>query len=170
MHILVEENIHSSGKIEAFQNDVNKKSIKLLGGTQYITTPDDYASTLNVKLRLPYTNIFPYNNDEWNTLPYIIITLDDDWDSTIFDYSIDVGDGNDDDQYDVISDTFNKHNDTLFDIVGRYKHRHVIHSIDISSHDLDNVVLPNNSQFYYIQKHDSYNINKNDDKEKYMNT
>ena len=56
--------IYSSGKIEAFKNDINDKSIKVPGGTQYITTPDDHASLFNIKSGLPYVSIPPYTDDE----------------------------------------------------------------------------------------------------------
>ena len=47
---------------------MNDKSIKVSGGTQYITTPDDHIFPLNIKSRLPYMNIRLYTDDECNTL------------------------------------------------------------------------------------------------------
>ena len=49
IYIAGEKNIYSSGQIEDFKNDVNDKSIKVSGGTQYITTPEDHAFPLNIK-------------------------------------------------------------------------------------------------------------------------
>ena len=68
--------IHSFGQTEAFKNDVNDKSIKVSGGTQCITAPDDYAFPLNIKSGLPYMNIRQYTDDEWNILySMYVITL-----------------------------------------------------------------------------------------------
>ena len=69
--------IQSSGKMEAFQNDVHDKSVKISGGAQYIITPDDHTFPLNIKSGLPYTNIHPYADDEWKTLTHVILTPDD---------------------------------------------------------------------------------------------
>ena len=71
--------------MEAFKNDVNDKSIKVLGRTQCITTPDNHTPPLNIKSELPYMNIRPYIDDEWDTIPNVILTTDDEWDPTILD-------------------------------------------------------------------------------------
>ena len=66
MHnIAGDKTIHSSGQVEAFQNDLNNRFIKVSGGTQYITTPDDYAFPLNIVAGLSYIDIRPYTDDEW---------------------------------------------------------------------------------------------------------
>ena len=49
--------------MEAFQNNVNDKSIKVLGGAQYITTPGDHACTLDVKSGFPCMNICSYTDN-----------------------------------------------------------------------------------------------------------
>ena len=81
--------IHLSGQMEDFQNEINDKFIKVLGGIQCITTHNEHIFPINIKSRLPYMNIFPYTGNEWNILPCIILTSDDDSDPTILDYSID---------------------------------------------------------------------------------
>ena len=53
----------------------------------------------------------------------------------------------------------------LFDSTGRYKHRYVIHGIDINSRDLDNGLLPNDSLFYCVHEHESYDTDVNNDAE-----
>ena len=55
--------IQSSGQMKAFQNDVNDKSIKVSGETQWFTTPDNHAFPLDIKLGLPYMNICPHTED-----------------------------------------------------------------------------------------------------------
>ena len=69
--------IHLSGQMEAFRNNVNAKSIKVSGGTQLITTPDDHAFPLNMKSVLPCMNTRPYTDDEWKSLLHVILTVDD---------------------------------------------------------------------------------------------
>ena len=106
-------------------------------------------------------NIRPYTDDKWNKLAHGILTPDDEWNPTILDYTIDDNDANNNDWYDEISDTSIKHNYTLFDSTGRYNYRHVIHGIDIKIHDLDNRILPNDSLFYDVHEHESYNTGEN---------
>ena len=77
--------IHSSGQIEWYKNDVNYKSIKI-GEKQRILTNDGYIFPIYVKDRLPYLKLRPYTDDEWEDLPYIILTSDVDWDPSVLDY------------------------------------------------------------------------------------
>ena len=51
---------------------------------------------------LIYMNIRPYADDEYDTLPYVILTSDDEWDPAILDYSIDDNDADNDEWYDSI--------------------------------------------------------------------
>ena len=151
--------------MEAFQNDVNDKSMKVSDVTQYIAVPDDHTFSLNIKSRLPYMNICPYTDDEWKTLPHSILTSDDEWDSSILDYSIDDDGADNDEWYDAISYTSTKNNDTLFDSTREYKHRHRVHVIDIDNHDLENEILSINSIYYDVNEHEPYNTNGNNDTE-----
>ena len=160
--------IHSSGQMEAFKNDVNDKSIKVSGGTQCITTPDDHAFPLNIKSGLPYMNIRPYTDDEWNTLPHVILTSYDEWNPTILDYSIN-DDAENDGWCDEILDISTRHNESLFDSTGEYKHRHIVHGIDINNHYLENGILPNESVFYDKHKHDSYITQKSNNADTQIN-
>ena len=66
--------IHLYGQMEAFQNGVNSKSIKVSGGKQWIATPDEHTFPLNIKSGFPYMNIYAYTDDEWNKLPHNILT------------------------------------------------------------------------------------------------
>ena len=110
--------IHSSGQMEALKNDVSDKFIKVVGRKQYITTPDDHAFLLNIKSGLPYMNIRPYTDDEWSTLPQVILKSDDEWDPTILDYSINDDYADNDDWYDAIPDISTRYNESLFDSTG----------------------------------------------------
>jgi hypothetical protein len=62
--------IHSCGQLEWYKNDVNDKSIKVPGGLQRIQTNDSYAIPINVKDGLPYVQVRPYTDEEWDTLPH----------------------------------------------------------------------------------------------------
>ena len=94
-------------------------------------------------------NIFPYTNDTWNKFPHVILTSGDEWYSTNLDYNIDDNDGDsdDDDWSDSISGDSTKYNDTLFDPFRIYKHRHIIHGIEINKHDIGNGIFSNNCEF-----------------------
>ena len=156
--------------MEAFQNDVNDKSIKVSGETQCITTSDDYTFALNIKPGLPYIHIRPYTDNEWKTLPDVILTSDNEWEPTILDYSIDDDDAENVEWYDVISDESTRHNDTLFDSTGEYKHRHIVHGININNHYLENGILPTKPIFYDVNEHESYSTNENNDTESRIHT
>ena len=78
-------------------------------------------------------NIRPYTDDEWSTLPHVILTSDDKWDPTVLDHSIDDDDADNDDWYDAIQNISTRHNEPLFDRTGEYKQRHIVHGIDINN-------------------------------------
>ena len=72
-------------------------------------------------------HICPYTDDEWKTLPHVILKSYDEWDPIILDYSIDDDYADNDEWYDTISDDTTRHNDALFDSTREYKHRHIVH-------------------------------------------
>ena len=76
--------IHSCGQLEWYKNDVNNKSLKV-GGLQRITTNDGYVHPLDIKNGLPYCSIRPYTDDEWESLPHVVWTSDDEWDPSVLD-------------------------------------------------------------------------------------
>ena len=140
------------------------------GGTQCITITDDHAFPLNIKSGLHYMNIRPWTDDEWNTLPHIILISYNEWDPTILDCSIGDDDADNDDWYDEISDISTRHNDALFDSTGEYKYRYIVYGIDINNHYLENWFLPTNSIVYDVNEHESYNIDENIDPETQITT
>ena len=95
--------IHSSCQLESFANDVNDRSIHTPGGLQRIKTVDGYVFPLSVRDGLPYLDMRPYTDDEYNKLPHVIFTSDVDWDPHILDFDVE---GNDE-WYDAISDNVN---------------------------------------------------------------
>ena len=80
--------IHSSGKLEAFGNTVDDKSVKT-DGYQCPITPDGYIIPLQVRSGLVYIDMRPYTDIEKNNLPMIFLTADTDWDPSYIDYEHD---------------------------------------------------------------------------------
>jgi len=77
--------IHSSGQLEWCGNDVNDRSIKIEGGKQRLTTPDGYVIPIDIRRGLPYIKMRPFTDDEFDTLPHVVWTGEDDWDPTSLD-------------------------------------------------------------------------------------
>jgi hypothetical protein len=77
--------IHSSGQLEWCGNDVNDRSIKIDGGRQRLTTPDGYVIPIDVKRGLPYIMMRPFTDKEFEELPHVLWTSEDDWDPTSLD-------------------------------------------------------------------------------------
>ncbi len=143
-HVGHGKTIHSCGQMEMFGNDVNDKSMKVSGGLQRILTQDGYYIPLNIKSGLPYMTMRPYTDDEWDNLPHLILTGDNDWDPTILDHNID----DDETWFDAISDLPNDNVSPLFDHYGNYRHRHAVHFHNIHDSDLNNGILPNEAHLY----------------------
>jgi hypothetical protein len=74
--------IHSSGQLEWCCNNVNDHSIKIEGGRQRLTTPDGYVIPRH---GLPYIRMRPFTDEEFEELPHIVWTSEDDWDPTSLD-------------------------------------------------------------------------------------
>jgi hypothetical protein len=72
--------IHSSSG-----NDVNDRSIKIEGGRQRLTTPDGYIIPIDVRRGLPYITMRPFTDKEFEELPHVVWTREDDWDPTSLD-------------------------------------------------------------------------------------
>lgn len=112
--------IHSSGQLEFFQNDVNDKSVKVSGGLQRIRTLDGYVLPLNIRSGLPYLPMRPYTDDEWDSLPHVILTSDADWDPSVLDH---VFHSQDEIWYDAITHLEDDPTHNLFDEFGNYLYR-----------------------------------------------
>jgi hypothetical protein len=81
------KSIHSPVQLESFLHEVNDRSIKL-GGKQHIKTIDGYIFSLDFCDGLPYLPLRPYTDDEWDSLPHVLMTSDQDCDPTTFDNTI----------------------------------------------------------------------------------
>jgi hypothetical protein len=113
-HSLTARTIHSSAQLEAYKADVNDKSIKIPGRLQRIKTLDGYLILLNIRAALPYMKIRPFTDNEWDTLPHVILTSDATWDPSVLDNNI----TGDEQWYDAHSDLPDEPNESLFDEFG----------------------------------------------------
>jgi hypothetical protein len=77
--------IHSSSQLEWCGNDINDHSIKIDGGRQRLTTPDGYVISIDVRHGLPYITMRPFTDEEFEELPHVLWTSEDDWDPTSLD-------------------------------------------------------------------------------------
>ena len=72
--------IHSSGQLEWLQTNVDETSVKV-GGTQLITTLDEYSVPLLIKDGLAYaTSLGKSTDQDMDTYPHVFITFPDEWD------------------------------------------------------------------------------------------
>jgi hypothetical protein len=111
--------IHSSAQLEWFKNDVNDRSLKITGGLQRIMTVEGYVHPLNIRNGLAHAIMRPYTDEEWETLPHVIWTSDEEWDPTVLVHEI----TDDDTWYDAISDLQGSLMNSPFDKYGRYRKR-----------------------------------------------
>ena len=72
-------------KLEWYKNDVNDKSIKVAGGLQHILTNDGYVIPISIRDGLPYVALHPFTDEEWDSLPHVILTGDANWDPGVLD-------------------------------------------------------------------------------------
>ena len=114
--------IHSVGQIEAFNHRVYDKSTRV-GGQQSIHTFDGYILPLNIRMGLPYLSMRPYTDEEWDTLPHIILTSEADWDPTTLDRELD----DDEDWYDALSEEPDYPLKGIFNRRGEYEKRTILY-------------------------------------------
>lgn len=81
--------IQSSGQLRSFGTLVHEAP-RSNNGLQCIVTPDGYHIPLCYRSGLPYMDLCPPTDEEFDTLPHIILTSDDTWNPTSLDeFSID---------------------------------------------------------------------------------
>ncbi|MEL7196229.1 MAG: reverse transcriptase domain-containing protein [Bacteroidota bacterium] len=124
--------IHAPTQFEHYGIDVNDKSVKV-GGLQRITTPDGYCLPLDIVHGLPRLKIRPYTDDEWDSLPMVIMTSDQVWDPTQLDHTY-----NDvEEWYDAVTKLENNELYNLFDEYGNYRHRTEVQMHDYTTASSD---------------------------------
>jgi hypothetical protein len=78
--------IHSPCQFKWYKNDVNDKSILVPGGLQCIQTLDGYIIPLSVQDGLRRLKIRPYTDQEFETLPHVILTSELEWDPSVLNH------------------------------------------------------------------------------------
>ena len=76
---------HSLPQMEWDKISVDDKSVKV-GGNQCLSTPDGFIISLNIHHRLPYLDMRPFTDEEWDKLPHVILTHKGIWDPSILDH------------------------------------------------------------------------------------
>ena len=75
----------SPGQMEWHGCTIDDKSVKV-GGKQTVTTPDGYVFPLAYRNGLPYMEVRPYTDEEWETLPHVFMMRMEDWDPEVLDF------------------------------------------------------------------------------------
>ena len=73
-------------QLESHGITVDDKSSILGIGTQTLQTPEGYTIPLTFHNGLPYMDIRPFTNSEWDSLPHIILTSNEEWDPANLDH------------------------------------------------------------------------------------
>jgi hypothetical protein len=67
--------IHSSPQLEWYSVDVDNKSARV-GGKQRLVTFDGFSIPINIRRGLPYIDMRPHTDQEWEELPHVLLTED----------------------------------------------------------------------------------------------
>jgi len=101
--------------MEHYKNKVDDRSCKV-GGTQCITTNDGYVFPMDIRDGLPYLTLRPFTDEEWETLPHVVMTSDEDWDPSVLDNKI----TDDEEWYNAQEKASETTRASPFDIVGDF--------------------------------------------------
>jgi hypothetical protein len=113
--------IHSSPQLEWNGVDIDDKSARV-GGKQRLVTFDSFSIPINIRRGLPYIDMHPHTDKEWEELPHVLLTEDANWDPTRMDHE----QGDDPAWYEQQDDPPLLNSD--FDRCGDYCHRIVYKS------------------------------------------
>lgn len=114
--------ILSPTQMEAFGIDVSDKH-KIDGGLQCIATPDGYLIPIAIRNGLPYIDIRPFTDEEWEELPHTFLTSDEDWVPSRRDHD---PEEDEDDWVDAVQHLAENPHAELFDQEGNYRRVHPI--------------------------------------------
>jgi hypothetical protein len=115
----------SAAQLEAHGVVVNDKS-SVVGGKQYISTPDGYDFPIDIVNGLPYTPMRPFTDEEWETLPHVFLGAAD-WDPRSLDCIL----SDKEKWHDTISKPAADPWSSLFDKDGNNALRHPINSMNL---------------------------------------
>ena len=122
--------IHSSPQLEWNGVDVDEKSARV-GGKQRLVTFDGFSIPINIRRGLPYIDMRPHTDQEWEELPHVLITDDAPWDPKSMDHE----QGDDPAWYESQEDPPLLNSE--FDLCGDYRHRIAYKSDRILVHESD---------------------------------
>jgi hypothetical protein len=117
--------IHSSPQLEWNGVDVDDKSARV-SGKQRLVTFDSFSIPINIRRGLPYIDMCPHTDQEWEELPHVLLTEDTDWDPMHMDHE----QGDDPAWYEQQDDPPLLNSD--FDLCGDYHHR-IVYKSDLTS-------------------------------------
>jgi hypothetical protein len=117
--------IHSSPQLEWNGVDVDDKSARV-GGKQRLVTFDSFSIPINIRRGLPYIDMRPHTDQEWEELPHVLLTEDANWDPTHMDHE----QGDNPAWYEQQDDPPLLNSD--FDLCGDYHHR-IVYKSDLTS-------------------------------------
>ena len=132
--------ILSAGQLESYANTVNDRALRIDNNGQRIITNDGFEFPLHVRQGLPYLDMRPYTDHEWNTYPHVIMTSDVDWDPSILDGEFPLTHGQEE-----FFDASTYDNGTNFDAYGTYRKGTIVASARTVMDDpiLQGTALPN---------------------------
>ena len=111
------KSIHSSLQMEQYGNRVHDGCVKL-GGKQYIETLDGYILPISIRKGLPYIEMRPDTEKEFESLPHVVMTSDMVWEPTCCD--VDAGSEEWERAYNKESRMQDDYGDNRFSLVGDY--------------------------------------------------
>jgi hypothetical protein len=114
--------IHSLPQLEWNGINIDDKSARV-GGKQRLVTFDGFSIPINIRRGLPYINMRPHTDQEWEELPHVLLTEDTNWDPMHMDHE----QGDDPAWYEQQDDLPLLNSD--FDLCGDYRHRIVDKSV-----------------------------------------
>lgn len=146
--------IISAAQVEAFGNRVNDRSLKVDANGQCIITNDGYELPLHIRHGLPYLDIRPYTDKEFDELPHVVLTSDVDWDPDTMDGEFPRVTS--DKRAEEFFDASSYDNGTNFDAYGNYIRGTIIASARILHDDpiLQDTILPDHLMVRHDFDHD----------------
>jgi len=118
---------------------VNHNSVKVAGGLQHILINDGYVIPISIRDCLPYVALYLFTDEEWDTLPNVILTGEADWDPGVLDLDLD----DNETWFDAISDLPFYKPLSAFDDIGDYTKIVVVqsHNVLYSSWDTSQYIV-----------------------------
>ena len=112
--------IHSAAQIDHYNNKVDDRSARV-GGKQCITTNDGYVIPLDIVQGLPYMKMEPHTDDEFKTLPHVVLTSPGVWNPEVVDNII----SDKENWFDTIQAVDQGRLNSAFDEYGNFRNRHI---------------------------------------------